>query len=60
MEDISNAPGRDPKQDVTVILSAAFDRHAAAIEEYRFYVPVRNRAAYEAAWEPVARLPAYG
>ncbi len=51
LKDILNEPGRMPPMDVTEILFAAFNRHAAAIEEYRFFIPARNRAAYEAAWQ---------
>jgi hypothetical protein len=40
----------DPNADLTVILRAAFDRHAIAIEKYRFFVPVSDRPAYDVAW----------
>lgn len=51
-KDILKEPERMPDQDVTELLLSAFkDRHAAAIEEYRFYVPARKRAAYEDTWQ---------
>lgn len=51
LKNILNEPGRMPPRDVTEILFAAFERHAAAVEEYRFFVPTWNRAAYQAAWQ---------
>lgn len=52
LKDILNEPGRIPEQDVTEFLLSAFKaRHAAAVEEYRFYVPAKRRVAYEEAWK---------
>ena len=51
-KDILNEPERMPEQDVTKFLLSAFEaRHAAAIEEYRFYVPAKRREAYEETWK---------
>jgi hypothetical protein len=36
--------------NVEEALKSAFPRYAAAIEEYRFYVPTGERAAYQKAW----------
>lgn len=33
------------------LLREAFPRHAAAIEEYRFFVRPKDQAAYQQAWE---------
>jgi hypothetical protein len=41
----------DPKDDLNEILRAAFERHATAIEKYRFFVPAAKRSAYQAAWQ---------
>ena len=37
--------------NVKTLLEGAFPRHAAAIEEYSFFVPRKDRAAYQKAWE---------
>ena len=37
--------------DVERLLNEAFPGHAAAIEEYRFFVRPKDRAAYQQAWE---------
>lgn len=42
---------RPRKDDVDAFLEAAFfERHAVAVEKYRFYVPEKDQAAYDAAW----------
>jgi hypothetical protein len=33
-----------------VVLREAFPRHAAAVEEYRFFVRPNDQAAYDKAW----------
>jgi hypothetical protein len=43
-------PKSGPKEALDELLLAAFQRHAIAVEEYRFYVPATARAAYEDAW----------
>ena len=40
----------DKTVKVEAVLKEAFPRHAAAIEEHRFFVKPRDQAAYEAAW----------
>lgn len=40
----------DPQTDLSRVLEAAYPRHAAAVAEYRFYVPVQAQAGYDAAW----------
>jgi hypothetical protein len=44
------AHGADESIDSEDILREAFPRHAAAIEEYRFFVRPKDRTAYERAW----------
>src|SRR6476646_11109947 len=44
------AHGADHSIDVEAVLRAAFPQHAAAIEEYRFFVRPNDRAAYDKAW----------
>jgi hypothetical protein len=44
------AHGADKSIKIEKVLTEAFPRHAAAIEEYRFFVKPENQAAYEKAW----------
>jgi hypothetical protein len=41
------AQGHDKKIDIEEVLTDAFLKHAAAIEEFRFFVKPQDRAAYE-------------
>jgi hypothetical protein len=41
--------------DVEAVLKEAFPRHAAAIEEHRFFVKPRDQAAYEAGMASILR-----
>ncbi len=38
------------EKDLDRVLEAAFSRHGTAVEEFRFFVPPRSLAAYDAAW----------
>lgn len=40
----------DSSINIEEVLTQAFPRHAAAIEEYRFFVKPKDRDAYERAW----------
>jgi hypothetical protein len=40
----------DPQKDLQALLTAAFQRHSIAIEEYRPFVPRRRQKSYEEAW----------
>jgi hypothetical protein len=44
------AHGADKSINAEEVLREAYSRHAAAIEEYRFFVSPKDRAAYENAW----------
>jgi hypothetical protein len=44
------AHGADKSIKIEQVLTEAFPRHAAAIEEYRFFVRPKDQAAYERAW----------
>jgi hypothetical protein len=40
----------DPKVDLKEILRVAFERHATAIEKFRFFVRPASLSAYDATW----------
>lgn len=50
--------GRNEKSvDVDSVLHDALPGHAAAIEEYRFFVRSTDIAAYQKAWDEYSKLP---
>jgi hypothetical protein len=44
------AHGPDKSINPEIVLEEAFPRHAVAVEEYRFFVRPRERAAFDKAW----------